>query len=50
MQSSSAALCTFVGHHQKINACNRTDIQVYFGDATAYAAHVAIRRNGEKTQ
>ncbi len=30
------------------DVCNRTDIQTYFGDATAYAGIVAIRRNGER--
>jgi hypothetical protein len=42
VQSSSVALCTFMGSHQKtqrvqkkFNVCNRTDIQAYFGDATA---------------
>ena len=34
--------------HQAINVCNRTDIKAYFGDATAYAGHCAIRRNGER--
>jgi hypothetical protein len=46
MQSSSVVLCMFIG---AINVCNRTDSQVYFGKATAYAGHVAIRWNG-KTQ
>jgi hypothetical protein len=33
---------------KKNNVCNRTDIQADFGDATAHAGHVTIRRNGER--
>ena len=36
------------GSHQKINVRNRTDFQAYFGDATAYAGQVAIRRKRRK--
>jgi hypothetical protein len=39
-------LCALIG---SINVCNRTDNQAYFGKATAYVGHVAIRGNG-KTQ
>jgi hypothetical protein len=41
----------FVVHRaaiKKFNVRNRTDIKAHFGDATAYAGHCAIRRNGEE--
>jgi hypothetical protein len=40
VQSSPVALCTFgQPSKNKLNVCNRTDIQAYFGDAPAYAGH-----------
>ena len=44
-----AQVCGFFrGAGRVKDVCNRTDIQTYFGDATAYAGIVAIRRNGER--